>query len=92
MTADRHDYLSLYERRALVLADQGVMKATGQDFIDELRDQAVAGVRSETAATAITEVVRAAGQVLSEKMPQDPAASPDENELSNRVVLIHPRP
>ena len=85
-------YLTLYERRAVVLADQGVMKATGQEFIDELRDQAVAGLRSETAAAAITEVVRAAGQVLSEKMPQDPAASPDENELSNRVVLIHPRP
>ncbi len=84
-------YLSLYERRALVLADQGVMKATGQEFIDELRDQAVAGLRSETAAAAIIETVRGAGEVLSEKMSQS-AASPDENELSNRVVLIHPRP
>ena len=85
-------YLSLYERRAVVLADQGVMQAAGQEFVDQLRDQALSGVRSETAAAAITETVRAAGVVLSEKMPQDPGASPDENELSNRVVLIHPRP
>ena len=85
-------YLSLYERRAVVLADQGVMQAAGQEFVDQLRDQALSGVRSETAAAAITEAVRAAGVVLSEKMPQDPGASPDENELSNRVVLIHPRP
>ena len=85
-------YLSLYERRAVVLADEGVIKATGQQFIDDLRDQVVSGLRSGTAATAITEVVRAAGAVLSEKMPQDAAAGPDENELSNRVILIHPRP
>jgi putative membrane protein len=84
-------YLSLYERRAVVLADEGVMEATGQPFIDELRDQAVASLRSETAAAAIIETVRAAGDVLSEKMSQS-AASPDENELSNRVLLIHPRP
>jgi len=85
-------YLSLYERRAVVLADEGAIKATGQQFIDDLRDQVVSGLRSGTAATAITEVVRAAGVVLSEKMPQDAAAGPDENELSNRVILIHPRP
>jgi uncharacterized membrane protein len=93
VTADRHDYLSLYERRAVVLADEGVMEATGQEFIDQLRDQAVAGLRSRTAAGGMVEVVEAAGVVLSEKMPQDPAATgPDENELSNRVILIHPRP
>jgi len=117
-------YLSLYERRAVVLADDGVMEATGQEFIDQLRDQAVAGLRSRTVAGGMVEVVEAAGVVLSEKMPQaaatgptrpssesttkaatEPVSSekmaedtvaeaygPDENELSNRVILIHPRP
>ena len=90
MTADRHDYLSLYQRRAVVLADEAVLAAPGQEFIVQLRDQAVAGLRSRTAAGGM---VDAAGVVLSEKMPQDPAATgPDGNELSNRVILIHPRP
>jgi len=85
-------YLSLYERRAVVLADEGVMEAVGQQFVDDLRDRAVAGLRSKTAAGGMVEAVKTAGVVLSEKMPQDAAAGPDENELSNRVILIHPRP
>lgn len=85
-------YLSLYERRAVVLADEGVMEAAGQQFVDDLRDMAVAGLRSKTAAGGMVEAVKTAGVVLSEKMPQDTAAAPDENELSNRVILIHPRP
>ncbi len=85
-------YLSLYERRAVVLADEGVMEAAGQQFVDDLRDRAVAGLRSKTAAGGMVEAVKTAGVVLSEKMPQDAAAGPDENELSNRVILIHPRP
>jgi uncharacterized membrane protein len=68
------------------------MAVTEDEFIDELRDQAVDSLRTGSGGSGLIETVQAAGKVLAEKLPLDPTAGPDEDELSNRVILIHPRP
>ena len=85
-------FVSLYERRFVVLADVGVVAATGQEFLDGLRDQGVAALRSGKPDQALIEAVKAAGQVLKDKLPGESSSKDDDNELSNHVIMIHPRP
>ncbi len=85
-------FVSLYERRLVVLADVGVVSATGQEFLDDLRNLGVAALRSGKANESLIETVRSAGQVLAEKLPADDQPGEQDNELSNHVIMIHPRP
>jgi len=85
-------FVSLYERKFVALADAGVVAATGQEFLDGLRDQGVAALRSGKADQALIEAVQSAGQVLGDKLPAESGPAEEDNELSNHVIMIHPRP
>jgi hypothetical protein len=79
-------------RTPIILVTIHHMAVTEDEFIDDLRDQAVDGLRTGSGGSGLIETVQSAGKVLAEKLPLDPTAGPDEDELSNRVILIHPRP
>ncbi len=82
-------YLSLFERRLYVLTDEGVQKVTGPEFAGELRDLAQAELRTNNRADALIKPVKRAAEALKESIP---CKADDEDELSNEVILIHPRP
>ena len=82
-------YVSLFERRAVVLADDGARAALGQAGVDALRDQMVAGLREGRRAETLTAAVRSAAERLSPRLPPVPK---NPNELPNQVLLFDPRP
>jgi putative membrane protein len=82
-------YVSLAERRVVVLADEGLLKAAGQPFLDELRDLAVSRLREGNRVEAFTDTLKAAG----EKLPGFiPLQKNDANELGNRLLVFRSRP
>ncbi|MFN8612469.1 MAG: hypothetical protein U0931_33325 [Vulcanimicrobiota bacterium] len=83
-------YFSLFERRVVVLADQGALEAIGQDGVKQVRDAAVASLRQGKPFQAMLDCVGKAGQLLGEKLPCDQGGG--ENELSDELVILHPRP
>lgn len=83
-------YISLCERRVVILADECAAKALGEDQITTLRDGAVDRLRSAPLAEACMATITAAGKALAEHLPSDEAS--EENELSNHLLLFHPRP
>lgn len=82
-------YVSLFERRVVVLADEGARNALGEDGIGALRDVAVRELRNGQRAGTLLETVRAAGQRLQGAFTLDGA---EADELPNEVLLLHPRP
>jgi len=82
-------YVSLAERRVVVLGDDRVMAAAGQALLDRLRDLAVDRLRGGRRAETFLDTIQTAAQELAAKMPPEPG-NPDE--LPNELVCIHPRP
>ena len=82
-------YVSLFERRVVILGDEGVMKATGQPFLNKLRDLAVSRLKEGRCVETFTDTIRAAADELSQKLP---ALKTDKNELPNQLLVFHPRP
>ncbi|MCB2155607.1 hypothetical protein KQI84_12035 [bacterium] len=82
-------YLSLFERRVVVLADHALAEKVGQDFLDSLRDLAVEQLRAGRRAETFTQTIAEAKGKLAEMLPIQPD---DKNELPNELVIIHPRP
>ncbi len=83
-------YVSLFERRVVVLADSAAREALGDEGIEALRDTAVAHLRRGELPETFQLTVEQAGTILAEKMPAEREANPDE--LANRVLVFHPRP
>jgi putative membrane protein len=82
-------YVSLFERRVLVLADSGAMKALGDEGVIALRDLAVQRLRSGHRLQTFTDAVAAAAERLSGSLP--PSAE-NADELPNALLVFHPRP
>lgn len=82
-------FVSLFERRVVVLADSNAMSGLGPEGLAALRDVAVAhlgaGRRLETFLAAIAEGARRLAVSL-------PPADTPPNALSNTLVVFHPRP
>lgn len=78
-------YISLYERRAVVLADQGALAALGQAALDELCARLTRDLRAGNHADALAAAIRSAGEQLAQAMPP---ASNDANELGDALILI----
>ena len=78
-------FVSLLERRVVVLADEGIDRALDPDESwQAVVDLAVAGLRSGAAAEGIEAAVRRCGAILARHLPP-PAPNPDE--LPNALVL-----
>jgi putative membrane protein len=82
-------YVSLFERRAVVLADTGAVRVLGQDGIEALRDLAVARLRAGRRLETFTDTVSAAAERLA---PLLPPVGADSDELPNALLVFHPRP
>jgi putative membrane protein len=78
-------YVSLYERMAVVLADQVVLDKLGQSTLDQLRDLLIAGLRKGDVTDAFCQTIAAAGQRLAPVLPRQ---ADDVNELPDALVTI----
>ena len=72
-------YVSLFERRVSVLADEGVYRAVAQEKWDELARAVAAGMKSRPAELVLLEAVSSAGALVKEFGPR--RRSDDANEL-----------
>jgi len=70
---------------ATVLADDAVVKKTGQAVLDELRDHLTASLRTKSLTDAICGTVAAAGPRLAAARPR---AEGDVNELPDALVIL----
>ncbi len=82
-------YVSLAERRVVVLADAAAMTLLGRQGLDELRDMAVTRLRDGRRADTFVDTIIAAAKRLAPALPPETG---DANELANRLRLYHPRP
>jgi len=78
-------FVALFERRVVVLADEGIHRALGPgESWQEVVERAVGGLRSGAALVGLENAVRRCGEILARHLP--PAAvNPDE--LPNAVVI-----
>lgn len=82
-------YVSLFERRVVVLTDKGLLDALGEPFVRELRDLAVARLRAGRRKETFTDAIRLAAERLASALPRAPG---DTDELPTHLRVFHPRP
>lgn len=78
-------YVSLFEHRAAILADQVVLEKLGQDKLDALCQQLTEGLHQGHPTQAICAVIESAGQQLAQVLPRTDGTA---NELPDALVLI----
>lgn len=78
-------YLTLYERRAVLLADDAVLEALGQPALDALCRDLTDLLPDTDPTEALCQTIRRAGELL-EALPRDGEA-PD-NTLPNHLILL----
>jgi putative membrane protein len=82
-------YLSLFERRMVVLADERAHRILGQEGLDAIRDVGIGRLRVAERSGALTAAVAAAADRLAPELPADDG---DADELANELLVYHPRP
>ncbi len=76
-------FLSLLERRVVVLGDRGIHEKMGNEHWDDVRDKIIRGIRAGKPREGVCDAVEACGAALSKHFPYRPD---DTNELSNQVI------
>ncbi len=82
-------FLSLFERRVVVLAGKAANDALGEEGLRRIRDAALEPLKKGKVAEALVAAVAEVAQLSAYALP------PRENnpdELPNRVLVFHPRP
>ena len=79
-------YISLFERMAIVLADQTVLDRLGQDQIDAMCAEFTQRLQMMQPIDALAETVQIVGQRLSDPLPRK---GDDINELSDALVILN---
>ena len=82
-------YVSLFEHRVSVLADDAVREVLGDEGIAELRDIAVDHLRDGRPKETFLAPIRRAAELLEDELP---AGDDDVDELDDRMLVFHPRP
>jgi putative membrane protein len=77
-------YLSLFERRVVVIGDQGIHAKMGDEHWNHVRDLIIQGIKKGNICGGICAAIDACGKALAEHFPPRPD---DINELSNRVIV-----
>jgi putative membrane protein len=77
-------FISLFEHKVWVLADEGIYKKISQDDLQEYAVNIAQSIKNGTAAEALCREIRNIGKVLAEHFPIKPD---DENELPNKVII-----
>ena len=78
-------YISLYERRAALIADETVTEKLGQTQLDELCNELTSALREGDISVAICQSMASAGQRLGDVLPR---ADDDVNELPDLLVTL----
>jgi putative membrane protein len=81
-------YVSLFERRVVVLLDDAARAAASEGFAERLCAQAVAGLARGGRGDVLASLVDAVADELASKLAPVPR---DADELPNRVIVLHPR-
>ena len=76
-------YLSVFERRVVVLGDRGIHEKMGNPHWDEVRDRIIRGIRAGRAREGICEAIDLCGKALAQHFPR---RADDTNELSDQVL------
>jgi putative membrane protein len=76
-------FVSVYERRAVVLADKGINLKVPPETWQQVVDLVVQGIREGRAAEAMCEAVTRCGQIVA---AQFPSRAGDKDELRNLIV------
>jgi len=82
-------YVSLFERRVVVLADTGAARPLGENGLDALRNMATERLVRGKRLEAFSDTVAAAAERLAPALPAE-AVNPDE--LADALRVFHPRP
>lgn len=82
-------YVSIFERRAVILADRAAFDVLSQQTINELTEELVNDIREHGIATAICNAVQALTDQLAGDMP--PTSEAEKNEIADALVLIEGR-
>jgi putative membrane protein len=77
-------FISLFEHKVWVLADEGIYRKISQDDLQEYAVNIAQSIKNGTAAEALCREIRNIGKVLAEHFPIKPD---DENELPNKVII-----
>lgn len=78
-------YVSLYERQAIVLADQAITDKLGPNALQDVCDTLTTQLRHSHPADAISQAVAVVGQKLAPLLPR---AADDVNELPDALVTL----
>ena len=82
-------YLSLAERKFVIMADRGIVKVLGQDGLEELTKEATESLARGEHGKAFIKVLQSATERLKGDFPH---LEGDQNELSDHLLAIHPHP
>lgn len=82
-------YLSLFERRVVVIGDRGIHEKMGNPHWDEVRDLIIQGIRQGKAREGICAAIEACGRALARHFPHQ---ADDVNELPDDVIDRKVRP
>lgn len=77
-------FVSLFERRVVVIGDEGIASKVDASHWANVRELVLAGIRRGSLAQGLAEGVREAGRVLAEHHPR---LGNDSNELPDRLVV-----
>ncbi|MCC6699493.1 MAG: hypothetical protein IT365_27960 [Candidatus Hydrogenedentes bacterium] len=78
-------FVSLYERTAVILADEAITKHLGQGTLDDLCAGLVRKLHEGHAAEGLVETILAAGEHLAKTLPREAG---DVNELADALILM----
>jgi putative membrane protein len=82
-------YLSLFERRVVVIGDQGIHEKMGNPHWDEVRDLIIDGIRQARAREGICAAIESCGRALAQHFPH---RADDVNELPDDIIDRQVRP
>ncbi|MEO0514015.1 MAG: hypothetical protein AAF086_01815 [Planctomycetota bacterium] len=81
-------YLSMDERRAVLLADDAVLEALGQPTLDTLCRDLTTLLADTDPAEALCQTLRRAGDALTALPPDPDTDSDSQNKLPNELILV----
>lgn len=77
-------FLSLFEKKIYILADEGIISKTGISGIKERATRAAESIRKKKAAEAIIKTIESFEQILAEEFP---AGEKNPNELPDKIIF-----
>lgn len=78
-------FISLHERYAVVLADEGIAKAVPKDIWKDVITLLTTVAKKEDITAGLSEAIKLCGEIASTHFPADPN---NKNEIPNRLIIL----